>query len=155
MIIVRKYNQGDELELWLLKVNTIKSVNSKDYSKEQINAWAPNVFNEEKWIKRIRDMNPFIAEIAGKIVGFADLQANGYIDHFFCHNEYQGKGIGKELMLHLINQSKEQSLPRVYSHVSITARVFFERFGFNVVKQQTMEIGNQALTNYVMEKLNK
>jgi putative acetyltransferase len=153
MIIVRKYKQGDELELWLLKVKTIKRVKTKDYSKEQISAWAPDAYNEEKWLKRIQDMNPFIAQIAGKIVGFADVQNDGYIDHFFCHNAYQGQGIGKELMRHLINKSKEQALPLIYSHVSITARPFFEIFGFRVVKQQTMEIGNQALTNYVMEKI--
>ena len=153
MIIVRKYKQGYELELWLLKVKTIKRVNTKDYSKEQISAWAPDAYNEEKWLKRIQDMNPFIAQIAGKIVGFADVQNDGYIDHFFCHNAYQGQGIGKELMRHLINKSKEQALPLIYSHVSITARPFFEIFGFRVVKQQTMEIGNQALTNYVMEKI--
>jgi len=153
MIQVRRLKIADSLELWQLKVKTIKKVNIKDYSKEQIQAWAPDEYNPEKWLKRIQGMNPFIAEIDGKIVGFADIQDDGYIDHFFCHNEFQGQGIGKMLMQHIMEKSKEKSIPRVYSHVSITAKPFFEIFGFNVVKQQSMKIGNQTLTNYVMEKI--
>ncbi len=120
MIQVRRLKIGDSLELWQLKVKTIKKVNIKDYSKEQIQAWAPDEYNPEKWLKRIQGMNPFIAEIDGKIVGFADIQDDGYIDHFFCHNEFQGQGIGKVLMQHIMEKSKEKSIPRVYSHVSIT-----------------------------------
>ncbi|MEH6442642.1 MAG: GNAT family N-acetyltransferase [Oceanospirillaceae bacterium] len=153
MITVRQLKEGDELELWLLKVNTIKSINSKDYSSEEVNGWAPDEYKPEKWLKRVQDMDPFIAEIAGKIVGFADIQDDGYIDHFFCHNKFQGQGIGKVLMQYLVNKSKEKAMPRIYSHVSITAKSFFETFGFKVVKQQTMNIGDQALANYVMEKV--
>ncbi|EAS41348.1 GNAT family N-acetyltransferase [Photobacterium profundum] len=155
MIKIRILKKGDELELWQLKVSTIWKVNIKDYSQEQLNVWAPDEYNPEKWLKRVHGMNPNIAEIDGKIVGFADIQDDGYIDHFFCHNEFQGQGVGKMLMQNLINKGKEKSIPRIYSHVSITAKPFFERFGFHVVKQQAMNIGNQALTNYVMEKINK
>lgn len=155
MIRVRKFNKGEEQKLWLLKVNTIKSVNIKDYSKEQINAWAPDEYNAQRWETRVQNMDPFIAEIAGKIVGFADIQDDGYIDHFFCHKEFQGQGVGKVLMQCLVNKCKDQSITRVYSQVSITAKPFFEMFGFKVVKQQTMGIGNQTLNNYLMEKIVK
>ena len=155
MIKIRTLRKDDEFELWKLKVNTIKNVNIKAYSKEQIKVWATDEYNSDKWIKRVKDMNPFIAEINGKIVGFADIQDDGYIDHFFCHNEFQGKGIGRMLMQHLMNRCKEKSISRVYSQVSITAKPFFEVFGFHVVKQQYMKIENQTLSNYVMEKIIK
>lgn len=155
MIKIRTLRKDDEFELWKLKVNTIKNVNIKDYSKEQIKVWTTDEYNSDKWIKRVKDMNPFIAEINGKIVGFADIQDDGYIDHFFCHNEFQGQGIGKMLMQHLMNKCKEKSISRVYSQVSITAKPFFEVFGFHVVKQQSMKIENQTLSNYVMEKIIK
>lgn len=155
MIKIRKLGKDDEVELWKLKVNTIRNVNIKDYSQEQIKVWATDEYNSDKWMKRVKDMNPFIAEIDGKIVGFADIQDDGYIDHFFCHNEFQGQGVGRMLMQHLINKGKEKSIPRFYSHVSITAKPFFEIFGFHVVTQQSMKIENQILTNYVMEKIIK
>jgi putative acetyltransferase len=153
MIKIRGIRIGDERELWQLKMNTIKSVNVKDYPQEQIKAWAPDEYIAERWLKRARDMAPFVAEIEGKIVGFADLQDDGYIDHFFCHSEYQGRGIGRVLMQHIVNKGNEKSMTRIYSHVSITAKPFFEAFGFSTIKQQAMKIGNQALANYLMERV--
>lgn len=41
---------------------------------------------------------PFIAEINGVVVGYSDLQSDGFIDHFFFHHEYQGMGVGKALI---------------------------------------------------------
>jgi putative acetyltransferase len=43
-------------------------------------------------------INPFIAATDGVIVGYSDLQSSGLIDHFFCHHNYQGCGVGKALM---------------------------------------------------------
>ena len=38
------------------------------------------------------------------------------------------------------------------THASITARPFFERRGWRVVKEQRVERRGVALTNFVMEK---
>ena len=46
-----------------------------------------------------------------------------------------------------------QGITRFYSEVSITARPFYEKFGFKVAKEQTVEIRGQKLRNFVMEKL--
>jgi len=43
-------------------------------------------------------------------------------------------------------------LKRCYAHVSITAKPFFLHFGFNVVKEQQVNVWGVTLTNYVMEK---
>ncbi|MBO1405521.1 GNAT family N-acetyltransferase, partial [Vibrio cholerae] len=47
---------------------------------------------------------------------------------------------------------KLQGITRFYSEVSITARPFYERFGFNVTQEQTIEVRGQKLCNFVMEK---
>ncbi len=98
-------------------------------------------------------INPSIAEINGVVVGYSDLQSDGFIDHFFCHHEYQGMGIGKALMTHILNCGSKKNIHRYYSEVSITAKPFYEHFGFKVVKAQNVEIRGQTLTNYIMEKI--
>lgn len=153
MIQIRQLKNGDEEELWQLKVNTIKNINCKDYDEKQINAWAAAQYNPEKWLKRVQGMNPFIAEIGGQIVAFADIQADGYIDHFFCHHHFQRQAIGTALMQHLLLKGKQRAITQLYSQVSISAKPFFETFGFKVVKQQSITVGEQALTNYLMEKV--
>lgn len=106
------------------------------------------------WQKRVDDMNPFVAELNGKIVGFADLQQDGYIDHFFCHAGYQGIGVGRLLMERLFAKGRSEGIKRYYSQVSKTVRPFYEHFGFCVVKKQKVDINGQLLTNFVMEKIN-
>ncbi len=102
--------------------------------------------------KKMNSISPFVAEIDGEVVGYAELQECGLIDHFFCHYEHQGKGIGRHLMEHVLRVGELQGIKRFYSEVSITARPFYERFGFKVAQEQIIEVRGQKLRNFVMEK---
>ncbi|HSG51668.1 MAG TPA: GNAT family N-acetyltransferase, partial [Rheinheimera sp.] len=86
------------------------------------------------------------------IVGFADVQPDGYIDFFFCHHAYQGKGVGKALMQHLLKTGKRQGIKCFYANVSLTAMPFFQHFGFNIVREQQVVVRGVALSNYLMER---
>ena len=152
MITIRKYVQQDAQATWLLFFNTVRKVNIQDYSQLQVEAWAPDSMDMFIWNKRMTDIEPFIAEKDGTIVGYADLQADGLIDHFFCHYAQQREGIGSALMTHIFSVGKERKITHYYSQVSITAKPFFEHFGFKVVQQQLLEIRGQELTNYHMQK---
>jgi len=153
LITIRNYKKTDLDALWNIHYHTIRYINIRDYSQEQVEAWAPDSFDKHIWEKRLNGLSPFVAEIDGVIVGYTDLQINGLIDHFFCHHKYQGKGVGRALMTHVLSIGKERNIKRYYSEVSITARPFYEHFGFSVAKDQVMEIRGQKLRNFVMEKL--
>jgi len=152
MIEIRKYQESDALDLWAIFYHTVRNVNLRDYSQAQVEAWAPDDFSSEIWQRKMNLLSPFVAEIDGKIVGYSDLQENGLIDHFFCHHEHQGKGVGRQLMEHVLRIGELQGITRFYSEVSITARPFYERFGFKVKQEQTIEVRGQKLRNFVMEK---
>ncbi len=153
MITIRNYERKDAHVTWELKFQTIRNINIRDYSSEQVTAWAPANFDMDVWLKRVDDMKPFIAELNDQVVGFADLQQDGYIDHFFCHADYQGIGVGRALMEHIFSTGRSNGVSRYYSSVSLTARPFYERYGFRVVKEQQMEVNRLLLTNFVMEKV--
>ena len=153
MIKIRHYKTKDTAILWDLKFKTIRNINIQDYTVAQTKAWAPDDVDMILWQKRVSDMNPFIAELDDQIVGFADLQADGYIDHFFCHSDYQGIGVGQALMEHILTIGSSKGILRFHSAVSLTARTFYEHFGFKVVKEQQVDVQNEKLTNFVMEKL--
>ncbi|CAH0530438.1 GNAT family N-acetyltransferase [Vibrio hippocampi] len=152
MIKIRKYQHCDARALWQLKQQTIRRINSRDYSLTQVRAWAPDEIDPAIWQKRVDGMNPFIALIGDKIVGFADLQADGYIDHFFCHADHQSVGVGRALMQQILTQADNQNIARLYSAVSLTAKPFYQHFGFQVVKQQQVETRGETLTNFIMER---
>lgn len=153
-IKIRCYHVDDAKFLSQLYYNTIHNVNSKDYTKKQLDAWAPSssVQNYSGWEEKLKKIKPFIALIDDTIVGFAEFEANGHIDCFYVHHEFQGIGVGTALMRKVELEVREKLLPRIYAEVSITARPFFANKGFQLVKQQVVKIRGAKLINFVMEK---
>ncbi len=152
MIVIRDYIESDAEALWELFFNTIRNINRRDYSQSQVEAWATDSLDSEYWTARMNGLSPFVAEINGVIVGYTDLQSDGLIDHFFCHHEYQGQGVGKALMNHVLEAGRSRGIHRYYSEVSITARPFYEHLGFHFVKEKIAEINGQKLKYNLMEK---
>lgn len=153
-IIIRQYTCEDVQDLAKIYFHTIHEVNSQDYSEEQINAWAPSSSLETKrWKKKWKNLIPIVAQLDDVVVGFVEFESNGHIDCFYVHHEYQRCGVGSLLMNEVFNKAKTSQLKRVYAEVSITAKPFFESKGFNVVKQQNVNIKGIELTNFVMEKI--
>jgi putative acetyltransferase len=144
---VRKLQEGEEKELLELFYNTIHNVNIRDYNKNQIAAWAPDDLDINIAPQKFRDIDPFVAVKEGKIIGYADIQPDGYIDHFYCHHEFQGQGVGSILFAALEKEARESNILEIYSNVSITARPFFEAMGFSVEKEQVIQIKDQKLKN--------
>jgi len=155
LVTIRDYVEADAEALWNIHFHTIRNINIRDYTQQQVEAWAPIRADLSVWRKRMRGLSPFVAESEGVIVGYTDLQQDGLIDHFFCHHQYQGQGVGKALLNHVFSVGKQRNVPRFYSEVSITARPFYEHYGFNVVEQQEMVVRGQKLKNFVMEKVNE
>lgn len=148
-MIIRQFKKGDENALWHVFYSAIHRVCSKDYSAEQVNAWAPHDLDTKLWASKMQSIRPFVVELNGKIVGYADLQDSGLIDHFFVHADFQRCGVGRFLMSEILNRAP--SGKRLYSEVSHTARPFYEKFGFSFVKEQRVNIRNVILTNNIME----
>ncbi|MBX2849362.1 MAG: GNAT family N-acetyltransferase [Acidiferrobacterales bacterium] len=121
---------------------------SKDYTKQQIEAWAPDDYDKSAVQSKFDQLNPFVAKIKSNIVGYADLQSDGLIDHFFVHGEYQSKGIGELLMQSILKKGKDKQ--QLYSHVSMTAKPFFENYGFSLKEVQEVEIRGCKMNNNLM-----
>ncbi|CAH1533382.1 GNAT family N-acetyltransferase [Vibrio jasicida] len=152
MITIRDFQEEDSPKLWALFFNTVRNVNRRDYTEQQVKAWAQEGFDSQLWLKKMVSIQPFVAVLDGVIVGYSDVQPSGLVDHFFCHHEYQGQGVGRALMTHVLEQAKAKGLTRIYSEVSVTARPFYEHMGFIVVNEQQVEVRGATLTNYVMER---
>jgi len=103
---VRKFRIGVEKELWKLFYNTVHRVNILDYDENQIAAWAPDDLDINIAIQKFREIDPFVVIKEGKIIGYVDIQPDGYIDHFYCHHEYQGQGVGSTLFAVLEKEAR-------------------------------------------------
>ena len=145
---IRQYQQSDCKELTELFYNTVHTVNAKDYTKEQLNVWATGQVDLEKWDLSLQEHYSVVAVENNVIVGFGDIDKTGYLDRLFVHADHQGKGIATAICDKLEQFVKKN----VTTHASITARPFFEKRGYKVVKEQQVERQGIFLTNYVMVK---
>ena len=152
MVTIEKYNVEMVPELWDVYFTSIRMACSKDYTKEQIEAWAPESFDLNIFTKTMDKLNPFVAMSSGKVIGYTDLQNDGLIDHFFVHGEFQRKGAGTKLMEAILNKGK--SYPKLFSNVSHTAKPLYLKYGFSVAKVKNEEIRGVYIENNLMVKEN-
>ena len=147
-MFIREYQPSDCRELTELFYNTVHAVNAKDYTKEQLDVWATGQIDLKKWNQSLQEHFSIVAVADGIIVGFGDIDRTGYLDRLYVHSGYQRKGIATAICNQL-----ESAVPKnIVTHASITARPFFEKRGYKVVKEQQVERQGIFLTNFVMEK---
>lgn len=145
-MFIREYQSSDCEELTKLFYNTVHTVNAKDYTEEQLDAWATGQVDLNKWDQSLREHYSIVAVENEMLVSFGDIDESGYLDHLFVHADYQGKGIGT-MICNLLEQAVSGN---IITHASITARPFFEKRGYRVVKEQQVERQGVFLTNFEM-----
>ena len=153
MITLRPYRQDDALALLALTRDTIRRVNSRDYSPAQIAAWASDDIDPVAWAGRFSGRFVVVAEEAGRPVGFADLEPDGHIDRVFVSADHQGRGVGRQLLAAVLAEARRAGMTRLFVEVSITARPFFEAQGFAVLVSQVVTLRGVELVNYRMERV--
>lgn len=149
---VRMYRSEDCKEIVELFYNTVHSVNSKDYNEEQLDAWAPKDINISKWDKSLLEHYAIVIEDNSSIIGFGDLDINGYFDRLYVHKDYQGAYVATMIVKEIEKYAQENRIKIITTHSSITAKPFFEKQGYKVVKEQVVERKGQILKNFIMEK---
>ena len=146
---LREYRSGDLREIADLFYQTVHTVNARDYTPEQLDAWADGNPDLEAWDASFQAHETLVAEEDGKIVGFGDLDRSGYLDRLYVHREHQGRGIAS-LLCGRLEELSEGDVVTV--HASVTAKPFFEKRGYRTVKEQQVNRKGILLTNFVMEK---
>lgn len=148
-MILKKYTPQYCTTLAELFYNTVHNINRKDYTQIQCNAWASKTVDLEQWNTSFLKQYCIVAEINGVIVGFGDIDKTGYLDKLFVHHNYQHKGIASAICDVL---EKAVNVTDITVHASITARGFFEKRGYKIIKSQQVKRHGVFLKNYVMTK---
>ncbi len=146
---IRSYAPGDCAGLARLFYDTVHRVNAADYSPEQLNAWASGEVDLDGWNRSFLAHHTVVAEQDGVLIGFGDMDETGYLDRLYVHRDYQRQGVATAICDALEGAS---SAAEFVTHASITAKPFFERRGYRVVKKQQVERKGILLTNYIMRK---
>lgn len=146
---LRPYREEDAKALAQLFYDTVHTVNAADYTKEQLDVWAPKERDPDTWNQSFLQHRTLVAEQDGRIAGFGDMDETGYLDRLYVHKEFQRQGIAAAICDALEGESEAEKFE---THASITARPFFEARGYEVIHAQQVERQGILLTNYVMRK---
>lgn len=152
IMLIRLFQKQDSDQIAQLFHDTVREVNIHDYSTAQVNAWAPDDLHIPEWSESCAKKFTYVAEEEGEIIGFGQLEANGHIDCFFCHKDYQRCGVGTRLYRAIEAKALELRIERLFVEASITARAFFKNRGFAVIKEQQVMIRGKNFTNFAMDK---
>ena len=143
------YRTADCPPLLKLFYDTVHTVCAGDYSPAQLDAWAPAKPEASTWDASLRSRTTLVTEEGGNIPGFGNTGPDGHLDLLYVHRDRQRRGVASVLCNFL---ETLYPVDRVTVHASETARPFFERRGYRVLRPQQGERRGQVLTNYVMEK---
>ena len=125
---IRKYQSSDLKVICELFYETINTINRYDYNNDQIKVWS----NRSNFLLTQDDF-------------FNSMYTLVAVD-----KDYQGKQIATKLCDKLEQYCKDVKSLTV--HASISAKPFFEKRGYKVIKEQSVKVDNVYLTNYLMEK---
>ena len=152
---IRKYKESDTEEMIKLFYETVHSVNAKDYSPSELDAWVSKKELPAKvksWKESLNQNITYVAKVNDIIIGFCDLTHSGHLDRLYVHREYQRQGIATALVNLLESEAKKLNLFEIDTDASITAKPFFENRGYQIVYSQSVERNGVKLTNFKMIK---
>ena len=122
------------------------------YTAEQCKAWVPEVRRGADWSKRLSAQSIFVAEVDDEIVGFLSLAESGYVDLAFIRPKHQGTGLFRLLYERLEQTARERGEKRLWVHASLMAQPAFTAMGFEIVREEFVEIRGETFRRFEMEK---
>lgn len=152
-VTLRACRPGDLPALTRLFRETVHTVNRRDYTAEQIEAWAPARTDLRRWRQKFSTEEVVVAERDDRLVGFCSWTSDGYLDFLYVHHAHQRRGVAAALYAEAERALRAKGLGRISTQASVTAQPFFARQGFKVVRHQTVRVRGVDLPNAVMEKL--
>lgn len=150
--MIRAYTPNDLDDVIQLFRRSIREIASQHYSLAQVAAWAPENPDRKAWARRLESGGAFVDERDQRVVGMARIDETGCIDLLYVHPEAQRQGVASALFDATLSWAISRGIRQLRADVSITARPFFERSGFRVVSEQTVERRGVTFRNFRMER---
>lgn len=151
-MLIRKSDLSDQPHIAAFIKETIQAINLGDYSKEHVLIWS-NAISQEMLEQRFASVIQYVAELEGKIVGVGDIRVDKKeVDFLYVHKNHIGKGIGSALLAKLEDEAKNNGLTALDVTSSITAKPFFERRGFTVVRRFVKKTDGEEFIVFLMTK---
>jgi len=152
---VRPYRDQDQVATRQVFERAVRLTASRDYSDDQIEAWAPSGLGDGEmiaWAEARTKARTIVAVERGEVIGFGDLVGSSLLDMLYVEPSAGRRGVATALFEEILRLAQACGAEVLDTEASITARPFFERHGFVVVRHQTPTVRGVAMTNFRMRR---
>jgi putative acetyltransferase len=122
------------------------------YTPQQCEAWVPTVRRGAEWSERLAKQHVLLAEYQQRVIGFISLGPGGYVDLAFIVPKFQKTGLFRQLYNGIEEAARVRGEHRLWVHASVMAQPAFSAVGFEIVREQTVEVAAQRLRRFEMQK---
>lgn len=122
------------------------------YSAAQQQAWVPVPRSGPDWDARLAAQYVVLSQGAQEIEGFMSLGLKGYIDLAYIRPAYRGQGVFGKLFNAIQSHAKKAEFRGLWVHASLAARPAFAAHGFEVITEETVQMGSEKLDRFEMKK---
>ena len=135
-MIIRNFKDDDAEKVSSLIIRTLKTTNSKDYSKESINAHEMQL-QPSHILERAAWTHFYVVEDNDTIIGCGAIgpywgsETESSLFTIFVLPEYQGMGIGRKIIETLEQDEYFLRAKRIEIPASITAVNFYRKLGYD------------------------
>jgi putative acetyltransferase len=151
---VREYQKGDAPHIAQLFYISVRGLGRLRYTAEQVAVWAPGPLDPASVHAKTADGRTTLVAVnpSGEVIGYADLEDDGHIDHLYCHPGVSGTGAADQLLDELLVRATAALMPRLYTEASELAKGVFKRKGFELVCRRDFELRGVPIHNFAMER---
>ena len=123
------------------------------YPKHWMEMWKPQLTFSPEYFKQYQS---WVAVDRRKPIAFYTLEqrnGNAWLENLWVMPEYIGKGIGKALFLHAVEQSRQRGLKALQLEADPNAIGFYKKMGMYKIGERQYEIEGQPRILPTMEML--
>ena len=149
--IIRPLRDDDMIAMAVLHAKAIRHSYPAVYPAHVVDDWANSRRPEKYLTARERGEEFLVAEADGHTVGFIGWK-NGELCGMYIDPRYHGKAIGTELVKAADEIAQANGTPITHVTAALSARGFYEKMGFKLVREGTSTVSGHEINDYYMER---
>ena len=131
-IVIRRATAADANAVHKIVLLALRETNARDYPASVIDRLVLTL--PDKVASNLETWCSFIAVVDGQAVGTGSLNGQT-VSSVYVHPDYQRRGVATQLMDTVENAANAQSHRTLSVQSSVTARPFYEKRGFKIVRE--------------------
>ncbi len=157
--IYREWTLDDTNEIQKVLFNTWLASYSDFIPMTDIQWYFNNYYSDINFARLFDDTNTtsYVAEIKKNIVGYARMKFNQeqkrcYLESLYVLPEFQGKGIGTDLLKIVEQNAQKHSYNQIWLGVmeqNIPSLEWYKKLGFQFVEQSPFQMGKSTVNHFI------